>query len=155
MRHSRVSGIVVSILVVAVPAGAAILRGGGNITTDCVMVLDVDGANTPPPPKTPKSVDCVDGSACDSDGLRNGRCVFPLRACINNTDYTECTPDEVTDATVDHSVDDGSDRKFVNDAKKLARASELKRKEQRNNAVGTLVQDPVTGEYHLRKKEAE
>lgn len=42
-------------------------------------------------------------------------------------------------------------RKFVNDATKLAKASEIKRKEQQTNAVGTLVQDPVTGEYRLRK----
>jgi hypothetical protein len=42
-------------------------------------------------------------------------------------------------------------RKFVNDATKLAKASELKREEQQNNAVGTLVQDPVTGEYRLKK----
>jgi membrane protein implicated in regulation of membrane protease activity len=42
-------------------------------------------------------------------------------------------------------------RKFVNEATKLAKASEIKRKEERNNAVGTLIQDPVTGEYRLRK----
>lgn len=44
-------------------------------------------------------------------------------------------------------------RKFVNDAAKLAKASELKRKEQQNNAVGTLVQDPATGEYRLRRED--
>jgi hypothetical protein len=44
-------------------------------------------------------------------------------------------------------------RKFVNDAVKLAKASELKRKEQQNNAVGTLVQDPATGEYRLRRED--
>lgn len=42
-------------------------------------------------------------------------------------------------------------RKFVSDAIKLAKASEAKRKEQQNNAVGTLVQDPATGEYRLRR----
>lgn len=42
-------------------------------------------------------------------------------------------------------------RKFVNDATKLAKASEAKRKEKQNNAVGTLVQDPATGEYRLRR----
>jgi hypothetical protein len=42
-------------------------------------------------------------------------------------------------------------RKFVKDAMKLAKVSETRRKEARNNAVGTLVKDPVTGEYHLRK----
>jgi membrane protein implicated in regulation of membrane protease activity len=44
-------------------------------------------------------------------------------------------------------------RKFVADAVKLAKASEAKRKEQSTGAQGTLVQDPVTGEYRLRRKE--
>jgi len=44
-------------------------------------------------------------------------------------------------------------RRFVKDATKLTRTSEMKRKEQQNNAVGTLVQDPVTGEYRLRREE--
>ncbi len=44
-------------------------------------------------------------------------------------------------------------RKFINDATKLAKASEAKRKEQTNNAVGTLVQDPATGEYRVRRPE--
>lgn len=44
-------------------------------------------------------------------------------------------------------------RKFVADAIKLTRASDAKRKEQRTGAQGTLVQDPVTGEYRLRREE--
>jgi membrane protein implicated in regulation of membrane protease activity len=44
-------------------------------------------------------------------------------------------------------------RKFVSDATKLAKASEAKRKEQTTGAQGTLVQDPKTGEYRLRRKE--
>ena len=44
-------------------------------------------------------------------------------------------------------------RKFIADATKLAKASEAKRKEQSTGAQGTLVQDPVTGEYRLRRKE--
>jgi membrane protein implicated in regulation of membrane protease activity len=44
-------------------------------------------------------------------------------------------------------------RKFINDATKLAKASETKRKEQQTGAVGTLVQDPVTGEYRVRRPE--
>jgi membrane protein implicated in regulation of membrane protease activity len=44
-------------------------------------------------------------------------------------------------------------RKFVSDAIKLAKASERKRKEQQTGAVGTLVQDPVTGEYRVRRPE--
>lgn len=41
-------------------------------------------------------------------------------------------------------------RRFIADAMKLARASESKRKEQK---TGTLVQDPVTGEYRVRRPE--
>ena len=44
-------------------------------------------------------------------------------------------------------------RKFVADAIKLARKSEALRKEERTGAQGTLVQDPVTGEYRLRREE--
>jgi len=44
-------------------------------------------------------------------------------------------------------------RRFVNDATKLAKASEIKRKEQQNNAVGTLVKDPVTGEYRVKRED--
>ena len=44
-------------------------------------------------------------------------------------------------------------RRFIADAMKLARASESKRKEQKTGALGTLVQDPVTGEYRVRRPE--
>lgn len=44
-------------------------------------------------------------------------------------------------------------RKFINDAKKLAKTSEAKRKEQQNGAAGTLVLDPLTGEYRVRRPE--
>jgi membrane protein implicated in regulation of membrane protease activity len=44
-------------------------------------------------------------------------------------------------------------RKFVTDAMKLAKASQAKRQEHKNGALGTLVQDPVTGEYRLRKEQ--
>jgi hypothetical protein len=116
MRQIRVLGIAVSMLVAAVPASAEILRGGGNITTDCVMVFDVPGANKPAPPKTPKMVDCIDGDpTCDEDGLRNGQCVFDIRACINSTDYVDCTPDTVNSSVVDHAIDDGEDSRFDND----------------------------------------
>jgi len=46
-------------------------------------------------------------------------------------------------------------RKFIADAMKLAKSSEAKRKEQKNGALGTLIQDPVTGEYRVRRPEEE
>ncbi len=42
-------------------------------------------------------------------------------------------------------------RKFVSDAEKLTRRSKEQAKERENGARGTLVKDPVTGEYRLRK----
>lgn len=46
-------------------------------------------------------------------------------------------------------------RKFVADAQKLAKASAAKRKQRANRTLGTLVKDPVTGEYRVRKEEEE
>jgi hypothetical protein len=45
-------------------------------------------------------------------------------------------------------------KKFVSDAQRLAKGNVRKRKATANNAKGTLVLDPKTGEYRL-KKEAE
>jgi hypothetical protein len=45
-------------------------------------------------------------------------------------------------------------KKFVSDAQRLVKGAERKRKSTANNAKGTLVLDPKTGEYRL-KKEAE
>ncbi|MBB1248690.1 MULTISPECIES: hypothetical protein [unclassified Rhizobium] len=44
-------------------------------------------------------------------------------------------------------------KKFVADALKLAKANAAKRREAETGAIGTLVKDPVTGEYRLRKEE--
>jgi membrane protein implicated in regulation of membrane protease activity len=43
--------------------------------------------------------------------------------------------------------------KFINDAKKLSRRSERRRKEQMTGANGTLVQDPKTGEYRVKRED--
>ncbi|TCT42016.1 hypothetical protein [Martelella mediterranea] len=42
-------------------------------------------------------------------------------------------------------------RKFINDAEALSARGEQKRAEQKNGATGTLVKDPVTGEYRVKK----
>jgi len=44
-------------------------------------------------------------------------------------------------------------RKFIADAQRLVKKAEVKRKEQASGALGTLVKDPVTGEYRLKKPE--
>ncbi|WP_137135554.1 hypothetical protein [Rhizobium sp. FKY42] len=44
-------------------------------------------------------------------------------------------------------------RKFVNDAEKLARIRRAKEKEQQTGAIGTLIKDPVTGEYRVKRED--
>jgi membrane protein implicated in regulation of membrane protease activity len=46
-------------------------------------------------------------------------------------------------------------RRFVAEAKRLAEKSRRAQKERQTGAIGTLVKDPVTGEYHLKKDEDE
>jgi hypothetical protein len=43
-------------------------------------------------------------------------------------------------------------KKFVSDAQRLAKGAARKRKATENNAKGTLVLDPKTGEYRLKKE---
>lgn len=42
-------------------------------------------------------------------------------------------------------------RRFVADAEKLAARSRAEEKERGNQAIGTLIQDPETGEYRPRR----
>ncbi|MDM9626586.1 hypothetical protein QTL95_11810 [Rhizobium sp. S152] len=44
-------------------------------------------------------------------------------------------------------------RRFVAEATRLQERSRRAQKEQQTGAIGTLVKDPVTGEYHLKKDE--
>src|SRR5262249_638602 len=54
------------------PAGC--FAGGGPAATDCfVEWAGVSAAQTT----------CVDGSACDADGAKDGVCTFPIAGCIN------------------------------------------------------------------------
>jgi hypothetical protein len=103
----------------AAAADAVVVSGGGSKTTDCMAVFDAVGANHPAPPKAPKNIDCTDGdAACDTDGLRNGECVFSLQACLNWTALPDCAPDEALSAVVDHAEDNG-DPKFDPDFQAL------------------------------------
>ena len=42
-------------------------------------------------------------------------------------------------------------RKFVSDAERLAKQQRRSEQERRTGATGTLVKDPETGEYRLRR----
>ncbi|MBB3656423.1 membrane protein implicated in regulation of membrane protease activity [Rhizobium sp. BK650] len=44
-------------------------------------------------------------------------------------------------------------RRFVSDAQKLAERSRRAQKERQTGAIGTLVKDPVTGEYRLKRED--
>ncbi|ACI53825.1 membrane protein implicated in regulation of membrane protease activity [Rhizobium leguminosarum] len=44
-------------------------------------------------------------------------------------------------------------RRFVSDARKLAEKSRRAERERQTGAIGTLVKDPVTGEYRLKRDE--
>lgn len=100
-------------LLIAATASAALVRGGGSKSTDCMSVFDAPGANKPAPPKLPRHVDCTDGDpSCDADGARNGSCVFDLQICLNSDAFTaDCTPERVDSVVVEHAEDNG-DPKF-------------------------------------------
>lgn len=46
-------------------------------------------------------------------------------------------------------------RRFVADAERLRARSKRAEKERETGAMGTLVKDPKTGEYHVRHEDAE
>src|SRR5262245_57048965 len=107
------------LVIAAAPAHAVIFGGGGSSRTDCMLVFD---APVNDPEAKPKKVRCTDGdSSCDCDevdvngdcvGIVNGVCNFKVGVCANSTfDPLRCTPDHVSQITVDHAEDNG-DPKF-------------------------------------------
>ncbi|MGW9232610.1 hypothetical protein ACWGPT_17255 [Pseudorhizobium sp. NPDC055634] len=44
-------------------------------------------------------------------------------------------------------------RRFVSDAEKLTKRAREREKERETGALGTLVKDPVTGEYRVKRDE--
>lgn len=123
MHRSRVTmmfACALTSVAIAGPSLAATVPGGGSSRSDCVAVFEIPGANFPAPPRAPKAVDCVDGDpTCDSDGLRNGECVFDLQLCINSTALPTCTPETAQSIVVDHAIDDGTDKRFDTDFQAL------------------------------------
>lgn len=41
--------------------------------------------------------------------------------------------------------------RFIKDAQRLAKRSEERRREEQTGAQGTLIEDPATGEYRVRR----
>lgn len=83
---------------------AADCPGGVNCVADCVVggrqanaecLLNLRGFRLNHPsdlgpelPKAKKEIRCVDGAACDLDGVVNGRCTFEVSSCLGNDDPT-------------------------------------------------------------------
>lgn len=44
-------------------------------------------------------------------------------------------------------------RRFVRDAQKLSAKSKQREKERETGAIGTLIKDPETGEYHVKRED--
>ena len=63
-------------LAAAACSGADCFAGGGPSATDCIVTWS--GISGP-------STTCVDGSACDQDGVADGVCTFPLSACLGDS----------------------------------------------------------------------
>lgn len=84
--------------------------GGGNPTSDCILVLSAP-ANYPP--SRPHEVRCVDGDpACDGDGAADGACNVPVALCANATWRPDrCRSPGVQEVTVQHAVA-GTDPRF-------------------------------------------
>lgn len=93
----------------ASPAIAVTVGGGGSRKSDCLGVFDAP-ANAPS--TRPRNVLCVDGAACDEDGVVDGVCSISVSYCANSTQLPACSLQGVAEITVDHANDDGVDPDF-------------------------------------------
>ncbi len=94
-------------------SSAAIVPGGGGKSSTCLVVFDAPQANHPQPPRAPKGIKCTDGDlSCDTDGERNGECVFEVAVCLNSTDVIGCVAQQTDSVTVAHADDNANDSKF-------------------------------------------
>ncbi len=86
-------------------------------SNDCLVgfAVDYDGAGNPPldsggNPAT--KIECVDGAACDSDGMVNGVCSFAFGMCVNAITGS-CTAAALTDLIVGKPSQTDIDKKSV------------------------------------------
>lgn len=102
-------------VLVAVPAGATIVSGGGPLSLDCLAVFDTPVTLT----GNTHTIRCTDGDpSCDADGVVNGECKFSVAVCANSTTPASCTLQGVQSMFIDHS-DDNGDPKFDPDFQAL------------------------------------
>ena len=92
-------------VLLAAPAPAVVVGGGGSAKSDCLVVFE---APTAVSALTRRTVRCADGDPCDADGLVNGRCELPVSVCANSTADPRCTLRGIGAVTVAHALDDGA-----------------------------------------------
>lgn len=66
--------------------------GTGSARSECLQELYGIELVAAAPGRKPTKATCVDGAACDADGLANGACLFPVGSCLNVLDprFFEC-----------------------------------------------------------------
>jgi len=82
-----------------------LIPGKGSDATECMS--EIYGAELVPiaPEKPVKHAVCVDGDACDADGVANDVCVFPIGVCLNVVDsrFPDCASADVAAVVVKKS----------------------------------------------------
>ena len=81
---------------------AKLVPGGSRAGTECIHELYGLELVATRPDQTPRSAICVDGDACDADGVVNDQCVFPVGFCFKVTDprFPTCPNNNVSDVAI-------------------------------------------------------
>lgn len=87
-----------------------LLTKGGDPVTDCAMEfygVELVPKNEGDPAR---AAICVDGAACDADGVVDGGCTFPLALCLNVHDprLPGCTPSSVEKVKLVRGLPEGA-----------------------------------------------
>jgi hypothetical protein len=92
-----------------VPIEGLVTRGGSQ-ATDCAMQLY--GVELVPAKEgqPARSAICVDGAACDADGVVDGGCTYPLGLCFNVADpaMPDCTPTGIASVSLVREKPEGA-----------------------------------------------
>jgi hypothetical protein len=113
------------------PAVAGLVPGGPNtpeknLAVDCFAELDVTALETATVTLNDKGVPtitCIDGGACDQDETADGKCVFSVETCINQTNVEGCTPPAGLDSLKATGKVKGQKGQVVVDAPQLLEGS--------------------------------
>jgi hypothetical protein len=89
----RVTSILLSTFVLAAPAVAGLVPGGGKAKSDCYAELEVTNLEAATVKKS-RVVTCRDGDPCDVGECGDDSCTFEVGLCVNQTDpaLARCTP---------------------------------------------------------------